>query len=395
MFVPRFAIPENGNPYYNLPEYGGYAVGIIPGSPLVPGLTVLSNCVGYAAARFNEIIGQGMFIYFQYAPAPHSWLQAAREYGLKTGTAPKPGAVIVWGHHVAIVEQINTDGTIITSESGYNSKNPFWTETRNNQDGCWNGSAYNGFQGFIYQPEEEKTMNGIDVSAHNGKIDWKTVRADGVQFAILRAGLGKFSSQKDERFDENYTNAKAAGLPVGAYWYSYATTVEEAKQEAAACLEVLKGKQYEFPIWFDQEEKVSFDTGKENCSAMVRAFCDTLEKAGYWAGLYTSRACLQSYIDDSIKKRYSLWVAEWGSKLNYSGAVGIWQKSCTGCISGISGDVDLDIAYQDYPSQIKAKGLNGFSKPDTSPPSSDSPDTVTVKLEINGTVYGGTLSAMA
>ena len=252
-----------------------------------------------------------------------------------------------------------------------------------------NSSVTNDF----YKYFGGKDMKGIDVSAHNGKIDWETVRADGVQFAILRAGLGKFSSQKDERFDENYTGAKAAGLPVGAYWYSYATTVEEAKQEAAACLEVLKGKQYEFPIWFDQEEKVSFDTGKENCSAMVRAFCDTLEKAGYWAGLYTSRACLQSYIDDSIKKRYSLWVAEWGSKLNYSGAVGIWQKSCTGCISGISGDVDLDIAYQDYPSQIKAKGLNGFSKPDTPPPV-DIPDTLAVKLEINGTVYGGTLSAM-
>lgn len=231
-------------------------------------------------------------------------------------------------------------------------------------------------------------MKGIDVSVHNGKIDWQKVKATGIDFAVLRAGMGKYAKQKDERFEENYAGAKAAGIPVGAFWYSYATTVAEAKQEAAACLEVLKGKQYEFPIWFDQEEKVSFDTGKENCSAMVRAFCDTLEKAGYWAGLYTSRACLQSYIDDSIKKRYSLWVAEWGSKLNYSGAVGIWQKSCTGCISGISGDVDLDIAYQDYPSQIKAKGLNGFPP---APPAPE-PETGSIFVQVttpDGKTYAG------
>lgn len=263
--------------------------------------------------------------------------------------------------------------------------------------GKWYGDEVHGNSSVtddFYKYFGGEDMKGIDVSVHNGKIDWTKVKAVGIDFAILRAGYGKLAKQKDDRFEENYAGAKAAGIPVGAYWYSYATTIEEAKQEAAACLEVLKGKQYEYPIWFDQEEKASFDTGKENCSAMVQAFCNTLEKAGYWAGLYTSRACLQSYIDDSIKKRYSLWVAEWGSKLNYSGVVGIWQKSSTGCISGISGDVDLDIAYQDYPSQIKAKGLNGFSKPDTSPPSADLPDTVTAKIEINGTVYGGTLSAM-
>ena len=263
--------------------------------------------------------------------------------------------------------------------------------------GKWYGDEVHGNSSVtddFYKYFGGEDMKGIDVSVHNGKIDWTKVKAVGIDFAILRAGYGKLAKQKDDRFDENYAGAKAAGIPVGAYWYSYATTIEEAKQEAAACLEVLKGKQYEYPIWFDQEEKASFDTGKANCSAMVRAFCDTLEKAGYWAGLYMSRASLQDYIDDSVKSRYSLWVAEWCSKLNYSGSVGIWQKSCTGCISGISGDVDLDIAYQDYPSQIKAKGLNGFSKPDTSPPSSDLPDAVTVKLEINGTLYGGTLSAM-
>ena len=123
-------------------------------------------------------------------------------------------------------------------------------------------------------------MKGIDVSVHNGKIDFEKVKAAGIQFVIVRAGLGKYAKQKDANFDANYAGAKAAGIPVGAYWYSYAVTPEEAIEEARVCIEVLKGKQFEFPIWFDQEEKASLDTGKANCSAMVRAFCNELEKAG-------------------------------------------------------------------------------------------------------------------
>lgn len=239
-------------------------------------------------------------------------------------------------------------------------------------------------------------MNGIDVSAHNGAIDWQKVKASGVQFVILRAGYGKTTSQKDKRFEEYYAGAKAAGIPVGAYWYSYAKTVDEAKQEAAVCIEVLKGKQFEFPIWFDQEEKDQFATGKENCSAMIRAFCDALEAAGYWAGLYTSRSILGTHIEDDIKTRYALWVAEWGSKLNYSGTVGMWQRSSKGSVPGISGDVDLDTAYKDYPSLIKAKGLNGYSKisgitVELSGKADSTPDSINVKVEIGGAIYEGPL----
>lgn len=399
MFVPRRTRPESGNPYYNTPIAGGYAVGAILGKPTDAGCNVLANCVGYAAARFNEIIGADCWKYLQCPPNPDQWITRAKQEGLQVGKEPKLGAILVWGHHVAIVEQINEDGTIVTSESGYGCSNPFWITTRNNDDGCWNGPKYNGFQGFIYQPEVI-TMNGIDVSRHNGKIDWQKVKDSGVQFAILRAGYGKIASQKDDRFEENYAGAKAAGLPVGAYWYSYAKTVDEAKQEAAACIEVLKGKRFEFPIWFDQEEKDQFATGKANCSAMIRAFCNALEAAGYWVGLYTSRSILGTHIEDDIKSRYALWVAEWGSKLNYSSAVGMWQRSSKGSIPGISGDVDLDISYVDYPTKIKAKGLNGFEKTGKledimveigSNPPDDMPDSVRVSIDIDGAKYSGTL----
>jgi len=245
--------------------------------------------------------------------------------------------------------------------------------------------------------KEGDKMKGIDVSVHNGDIDWKKVKADGIEFAILRAGYGRELSQKDARFEENYKNAKVAGIPVGAYWYSYATTVDEAKLEAEVCVSILKGKQFEFPIFFDQEEKATLDTGKANCSAMVRAFCEVLESAGYWVGLYTSRSVLSTHIEDDIKTRYALWVAEWSEKLNYSGSVGIWQYSSKGSMSGISGDVDLDTAYVDYPARVKAAGLNGYggaaATPDTSTPDATQVHgNLTATVQIGDDVYEGTLT---
>lgn len=199
------------------------------------------------------------------------------------------------------------------------------------------------------------TTNGIDVSKWQGNINWPNVKTG---FAIIRAGYGREISQKDETFERNYAGAKAAKIPVGAYWYSYATNAAEAKLEAKACLEVIKGKQFEFPIYYDVEEKRSFPKANE----IIRAFCSELEAAGYFVGLYMSRYFLMKYVSEDIRKQYALWVAEYGGKLNYSGTYGVWQNSRNGTIRGISGDVDTDICYIDYPSIIKKAGLNGFSK---------------------------------
>ena len=246
------------------------------------------------------------------------------------------------------------------------------------------------FYNYFGIQKGESGMKGIDISAHNGKIDFEKVKASGIQFVIARAGLGKYEKQKDTCFEANYAGAKAAGIPFGAYWYSYAVTPDEAAEEARVCIEVLKGKQYEMPIWFDQEEKASLDTGKANCSAMVRAFCAELEKAGYFAGLYTSRAFLQTHIEDDIKSRYALWIAEWGDKLNYSGAVGIWQTG-TCKVDGITGEVDADICYQDYPARIKAKGLNGFGKQETKPPVTETAKEIPFEMTFDGKKYAGVL----
>ena len=241
-------------------------------------------------------------------------------------------------------------------------------------------------------------MKGIDVSVHNGSINWNQVKNGGVQFAILRAGYGREISQKDQRFEEYYANAKAVGMPVGSYWYSYATGVEEARLEAQVCLSIIKGKQFEYPVYFDLEEQNAFNTGKSNCSAMVRAFCGELEKAGYFAGLYMSRSPFNSYMEEDIKTKYALWLAEYGSQLNYSGSVGMWQKSSTGRISGINGDVDINEGYIDYAERIKSAGLNGFKEceiidaPPVAPEIPKTENQVSVEVNINGETYSGKLN---
>jgi GH25 family lysozyme M1 (1,4-beta-N-acetylmuramidase) len=162
-FVPRLEKPEYGNKYYNLKENGGYAVGCIYGKPQQPGLNILSNCVGYAAARFNEIGDYKCWKYLLCPPNAENFIEKAQGEGLTISNKPSLGAIIVWqkgatlgpndgAGHVAVVEVINDDGTIVTSESGYNCSNPFWTTPRNNKDGNWNGGNAYKFRGFVVNP---------------------------------------------------------------------------------------------------------------------------------------------------------------------------------------------------------------------------------------------------
>lgn len=241
-------------------------------------------------------------------------------------------------------------------------------------------------------------IKGIDISKFQGDIDFKKVKASGIDFVIIRAGYGRETSQKDVKFEQNYKNAKAAGLKVGVYWYSYADSVEDAKKEAKACVEVIKGKQFEYPIYFDLEEKSQFDMGKEFCSNLVKAFCNALEKAGYWAGLYCSTYYLNNYITDEVAKRYAVWVAQYNDECTYKRPYGMWQYSSEGKVNGISGNVDMDYAYVDYPKLIKAKGLNGLKANSNKTSGKKSVTTYTVKsgdcLSLIAERYGTTVEAL-
>ena len=227
------------------------------------------------------------------------------------------------------------------------------------------------------------TKNGIDVSKHQGVIDWTKVKTD---FAVLRAGYGREISQKDEQFEANYAGCKANGIPCGAYWYSYAMSADEARLEAKACLEILGGKSFEYPIYFDIEESKQLALGKTKCSEIAEAFLKAVESAGYWVGIYSSKSHLENYISEDIRSRYAVWVAHYGvEKTSYSGTFGMWQKSSSGTVTGISGNVDLDECYADYPAQIKAAGLNGFK-------AAPAKQSKNITLVIDGTTFEGTVS---
>ncbi|SDA10226.1 Glycosyl hydrolases family 25 [Ruminococcus sp. YE71] len=198
---------------------------------------------------------------------------------------------------------------------------------------------------------------GIDISAYQGSPDFAKLKGK-VDFIILRAGYGRYPSQKDKSFERNYAECRRLGIPVGAYWFSYAVNAADAKREAAACAEVLRGKKFEYPIYFDVEGKSLVD--KATVSAMCETFCSAMEKQGWFAGIYISRSPAQTMLTEKVASRYALWLAEYGGRLNWSGDVGMWQNSSSGKVSGISGNVDTDICYVDYPKLIRAKGLNGF-----------------------------------
>lgn len=204
---------------------------------------------------------------------------------------------------------------------------------------------------------------GIDVSEHNGEIDWKKVKAAGVQFAIIRAGYGRYDKQKDVRFEENYAGAKAAGLHVGAYHYSYAKTAEQAKAEAQTMLAWLKGKSFDYPIVYDIEDASQASLGKSVISDMIRAFCSTIEAAGYYAMVYANKNWQETRIDDDCKARYDVWLAQWTSKPTYAGNYGIWQYTSDGAVDGIAGMVDMNIAYKDYPALIAGTSVPTDAEP--------------------------------
>lgn len=204
---------------------------------------------------------------------------------------------------------------------------------------------------------------GIDLSKHNGKVDFAKVKASGkVDYVMLRAGLGRLSSQKDQMFETYYKEAKANGFPVGAYWYSYAMSEDEARQEADAFLSVIKGKKFEYPVYYDVEEEKQFKLGKEKVSAIIRAFLERVEAQNYWVGLYGSYSSLTTYTAQDIRDRYAIWLAHWNVKKSpYKGQYGMWQYGVSR-IAGITGDVDVNECYADYPMLIKDAGDNGFEK---------------------------------
>ncbi len=204
-------------------------------------------------------------------------------------------------------------------------------------------------------------VRGIDVSSYNGDIDFQKVKESGIEFVIIKAGEWDHTVPK---FEENFAAAKQAGLHVGFYWFSDAETVFESEKEANACITALKGKQFDYPVFIDLENDFQHEKGKETCSGIVRTFCEKLKNSGYYTGLYTASSWLDDVIEEDIKKKYVIWVADWRGYVGYDGEYGLWQCG-VGDIPGVTGEVDLDYSYVDFPSIIAEGGFNNYPKRDS------------------------------
>ncbi len=186
----------------------------------------------------------------------------------------------------------------------------------------------------------------VDVSTWQGNIDWKKVKKAGYSHAILRAGFGREASQADNQFERNYKNAKAAGVKIGVYWYSYAVDRADAIKEAEACLSVLRGKTLDMPVFFDMEESFMTKYTKATLTGMAKAFCDTVIKGGFDSGVYSNLNWFTNYLDyPELKALYPIWLAQWSSAPQLD--CDIWQYTSEGTVDGIDGSVDMNIIYSD------------------------------------------------
>ena len=206
------------------------------------------------------------------------------------------------------------------------------------------------------------SIKGIDVSVWQGAIDWSRVKNSGIGFAILKAGGSDSGFYKDSQFERNYSEAKKYGVPVGAYYFvgSGFTSTADGVADAKRFCDLIKGKQFEYPICLDLESTPS--SKKAGATDASIAFLDYLESQGYYAMIYGSEySTFDSRVDKSRLKKYDKWVAHYDGytpKMEY----GIHQYSSSGSVSGISGRVDMNNSLNDYKSIIINGGYNGYPK---------------------------------
>ena len=191
------------------------------------------------------------------------------------------------------------------------------------------------------------TYQGIDVSKHQGYIDWQQVKNAGIDFAIIRCGYGRnTTSQDDVRWEYNVSSCESLGIPYGVYLYSHADTTSEIDGEVQHVLRLLKGHKPTLPVYIDIEENKQFALGGAVLSGFAERFCSQIKKAGYKSGLYTSTSHWNAYFGAFAElPSYYHWVAQYNTSCTYSGRYETWQYSNTGRVSGISGNVDRDIWY--------------------------------------------------
>ncbi len=249
-------------------------------------------------------------------------------------------------------------------------------------------TCYQGFEGWVslshceyirdFVTPNDATTAILDISQFQNpaSFNWSKIKAAGITGVIIRlAGRyaisdGSGSIYEDSYFLDHYQAAKAVGMNVGFYFFSYAMTREGAVEEAQYCLDMIKKHHLvaELPIFFDLEDydgdsqKPHFNGGRALNNMLVNAFCSTIENAGYYAGVYTNYNFITNVVDPSVLNNRAFWYAQYNSSVSYTGRYDLWQYTSTGIVDGYnaSGSLDMNYCYRDYPTFIKQYGFNGF-----------------------------------
>ena len=196
---------------------------------------------------------------------------------------------------------------------------------------------------------------GIDVSEYQGKIDWDKVKANGIEFAILRVGFGMDEkSQDDEYIERNIEECERVGIPIGVYLFSYANTVGKASSEAEHTLRLVAGHKLPMGVWYDIEDtKTSGSISKSLLTDIINKYCGIIQEAGYNVGIYANLNWLNNKIDSSLQDKYPIWVAQYNSTCDYKKDYVMWQYTSNGKVDGIKGKVDMNYYYKEVPKTEK------------------------------------------
>lgn len=227
-------------------------------------------------------------------------------------------------------------------------------------------------------------IKGIDLSTYQKQVDYKKLKEEGIEFAIIRCGYGKDRSQKDVMFEEHYKGLKEAGIKVGCYLYSYVTSPENAMLEAENCLEFIKGKEFDLPIFYDLEDRMTRTLGKEAITECAINFCEKIKEAGYESGVYANidwfTNCLNVYT--LIEKGYRIWLAQWRVQEPTSFfPYDIWQFTNNLKVAGIKCDGNYCKNIFLFPNDTKE--LNIYSDTDSVKPNKKSNEEIADEV-ING-----------
>lgn len=215
----------------------------------------------------------------------------------------------------------------------------------------------------------------IDVSKHQGLIDWLKVKNSDISLAMIRSGYGRYTNQRDPQFARNVQECERLGIAWGTYWYSYATSPAQAQQEARCCLQVIKGLKPTLPVAYDIEyEPGILALSNATRTAMVKAFLEEIEAAGYYGILYASKDFIQNRLNWRELTAYDVWCAQYGSTCTCPLPYGMWQYSSKNPlgIPGFGSSLDCNNVYKDYPSIIQHAELNGWIEPEDDGGSDDS-----------------------